>query len=394
MSTFEVKIVKLDGIEPIPGADRIELAVVGGFRSVVRKHELSAGDYVVYIPEGAVVPEYVLERLGLVGKLAGAQKNRVKAVLLQKILSQGIVLPVHSGFGCPDSGPFVIPTPDGSELRNEGDDVGEIMGIVKYEPSIPTSMSGEIYYAGRDVTYAFDIENIKKYPHAFTEGEEVMFTEKLHGTYCQLICIPPRVVASNPNYEHRYHLSVDTPSGPMYFAVASKGRAEEGLCFHWTTDAPNVYLKSCSSHVFRLAEKLHSENQPVTIMGEVFGAGIQDLTYGMVNNKYDFRLFDVRVGYRNNGYFIDADELDNYSQFIGISRVPVVYRGPYSNEIVRQYTDNVQSQIDPTQMSEGIVMSPIKERYDASCGPSGRVKMKSINVVYLARKNKNATEFT
>jgi len=146
--------------------------------------------------------------------------------------------------------------------------------------------------------------------------------------------------------------------------------------------------------VFRLAEKLHSENQPVTIMGEVFGAGIQDLTYGMVNNKYDFRLFDVRVGYRNNGYFIDADELDNYSQFIGISRVPVVYRGPYSNEIVRQYTDNVQSQIDPTQMSEGIVMSPIKERYDASCGPSGRVKMKSINVVYLARKNKNATEFT
>lgn len=396
MSTFEVKIVKLDGIEPIPGADRIELAVIGEYRSVVQKGTVKAGDYVIYIPESAVVPDYLLKRMGLVGKLAGAQRNRVKAILIQNRLSQGLVYPVHTVFGGSEDGPFVVPVADGSSLEFPGVNIADVMGIVKYAPVIPASMSGEIYYAGRDVTYSFDIENIKKYPKAFVEGEDVVFTEKLHGTYCQLICIPEIATVNYPDIGNRFHLRVDVPEGTMYFAIASKGRADQGMCFHWTSDQPNVYIRAVQPYIKKIASNLlansYMNKVPVVIMGEVFGAGIQDLTYGMVNT-FEFRMFDVRIGYRTNGVFVNIRQLENFSKLVGVPLVPIVYQGPYSKEVVQQYTDNVQSQFDPNQMSEGIVIFPTEERYDVTCGPSGRVKMKSVNRVYLARKNKNATEY-
>jgi RNA ligase (TIGR02306 family) len=395
MSKFEVKIVPIDAIEEIPGADRIEMAVIGDYRSIVKKHEMGVGEYVAYIPEGAVVPEYLLERLGLTGRLAGAQKNRVKAVTMQQKLSQGIVVPVHAMFGCPDSGPFVVPISEGTTVANAGDDVADVMGIIKYEPPIPASMSGEIYFAGRHVTFSYDIENIKKYPHAFVDGEIVEFTEKLHGTYCQLIFISAEAANQDDALVHKYHLPVTVSNGTGYFAIASKGRAEEGLCFHWTAEQPNVYIQSVQPYLNKIAEALLAStlplDAPITIMGEVFGPGIQDLHYGL--KTFSFRVFDVLLGKRQKRWFIDAEDLDEFCTMVDVPRVPVVYRGPYSKEVVKQYTDHQQSQFDANQISEGIVISPVVERYDASCGPSGRVKMKSVNVVYLMRKNKNATEF-
>jgi len=94
MSTFAVKATRIRSIEPIEGADMIELAVVGDYRSVVRKGDYKSGQLAVYIPEGAVLPEWLIERMGLTGKLAGKQKNRVKAVRLRGCLSQGLLYPV------------------------------------------------------------------------------------------------------------------------------------------------------------------------------------------------------------------------------------------------------------------------------------------------------------
>jgi hypothetical protein len=49
MSTFQVNVIKINAIEPIEGADAIELAVVGDYRSVVRKGQFKAGNLAVYI---------------------------------------------------------------------------------------------------------------------------------------------------------------------------------------------------------------------------------------------------------------------------------------------------------------------------------------------------------
>src|SRR5271156_5459950 len=93
MATFEVKVYKLK-IEVHPNADALELAVVGDYRSCVRKGDFKTGDLGVYIPEGSIVPKWIVASLGLTGKLAGPDDNRVKAIKLRGILSQGLILPV------------------------------------------------------------------------------------------------------------------------------------------------------------------------------------------------------------------------------------------------------------------------------------------------------------
>ena len=100
MSQFEVKVVRIADIEAIPNADAIEVAVVGDYRSIIRKGQYLAGDLCVYIPEAAVVPEAVLKQLGLwddvkkAGKLAGPVGNRVKSIKLRGVLSTGLLYPL------------------------------------------------------------------------------------------------------------------------------------------------------------------------------------------------------------------------------------------------------------------------------------------------------------
>ena len=96
------------------------------------------------------------------------------------------------------------------------------------------------------------------------------------------------------------------------------------------------------------------------------------------------------VGYRGQGNFVDDEALDKICDLFGVPRVPVVYRGPFSKEIMLQYTNYCKSELDQGQMREGIVIKPVIERRDASLG---RVVLKSINEEYLLRKNKNATEY-
>lgn len=50
-------VVKIDEIRPIEGADRVEVAVVGGWRVMVRKDQFKAGDLAIYFEIDSKVPE-------------------------------------------------------------------------------------------------------------------------------------------------------------------------------------------------------------------------------------------------------------------------------------------------------------------------------------------------
>lgn len=101
MAEFETKVYKLT-IEEHPNADRLELARVGDYHSIVLKDQFKTGDLGVYIPTGAIVPEWLIKRLGLwddekeKGKLAGKDGNRVKEIRLRGQLSEGLIYPVET----------------------------------------------------------------------------------------------------------------------------------------------------------------------------------------------------------------------------------------------------------------------------------------------------------
>ena len=136
MSEFAVPILQLDDVVPHPNADRLDLAVVGGYRSVVPRGKFKTGDWVVYIPEGAVIPEWILEKEGLTGYLAGPNKDRVRAVKLRGELSQGIVMRASDYNG-------------GNEPSIAADDISDALGIVKYEPPLPRQFAGRFAGAVR-----------------------------------------------------------------------------------------------------------------------------------------------------------------------------------------------------------------------------------------------------
>ena len=376
MSTFTCAVTRIKAIEPIEGADAIELAVVGDYRSVIRKGTFEVGSLAVYIPEAAVLPISLIERMGLTGRLAGKDRNRVKAIRLRGCLSQGLVYSVVtdsagvSQMAAPPYEPMCFVT------ITEGEDVASILGIVKYEPIIPAYMSGEVYNAGQLLTVAYDIENVKKYPDILIEGEEVVFTEKLHGTFCGVGILPEK----DTNDKHIYNRLV----------VFSKGLGAQGLCFtHSERNQGNVYFRALEKS--GLLEKLQKlqlmEEVPFFVLGEVYGQGVQDLGYG---SNIAFRVFDIITGYRGDQHAIPYDIAKMWCEEVGVEMVPLLYRGPYSKETMLQHTSGMETVSgNSVNIREGIVVKPTTERRVEELG---RVILKSISAKYLLRKG-DITEY-
>lgn len=379
MSKFTVDVVQISSIENIENADSIELVGIGEYRCVVRKGEFKPGDVVVYIPEASIVPQWLLEKLNLVGKLAGPEKNRVKAIKLRGVLSQGLVYPLEK-----NNGEYLLTwfNRHTKEFHKTpvrlGEDVKDLLNVIKYEPPIPPNFGGDVYNAGTNLTVAYDIENFKKYPEVLQDGELVVITEKIHGTFCGVGLLPKNNAADH-HYRHR-------------FVVFSKGLGAQGLCFKDNeTNKKNVYLRTLEKYnVFdRLLEleKYIEHTLPLFVLGEVYGKNIQDLNY---NEDLGFRIFDVAVGYRNQQRFMCWEDVCTLSERLNIKTVPELYRGPFDKTILRELTSGKETISGKNvHIREGVVVKPLVERFDFTLG---RVILKSVSTDYLLRKG-NTTEY-
>lgn len=363
MSDHKVEVVPIT-VEPHHNADALEIAHVGHYMSIVRKGQFKTGDLVAYIPEQSLLPDILIKELGLEGRLAGKAQNRVKAVRLRGVLSQGLCYPARPGWV-------------------EGQVVTDELGVVKYVPPVPAHLSGEVYAAGQDKCLKYDIENIKRYPHILQEGEEVVMTEKIHGTWCMVGVMPPSM--AHPEY------------GDL--VVSSKGMSAQGLAFKPDAEAnaTNLYLRAARAH--GLSEKLRREYAgylgdgfPVYILGEVYG--IQDLKYGASSASDEtlgFRAFDIfvgRPGAPGAVYMSEVDLAPNL-RWMKVERCPVLYRGPFSWEVLHQHTNGVET-VSGKELHtrEGVVVRPVIERRHDEIG---RVQLKSVSEKYLLRKG--GTEF-
>ena len=82
-------IQKIVNLEPIVGADKIELAQVLGWKCIVKKDEFKVGEYCIYVEIDSKVPEIpAFEFL--------AKRNyKVKTLKMRGAISQGLVLPLN-----------------------------------------------------------------------------------------------------------------------------------------------------------------------------------------------------------------------------------------------------------------------------------------------------------
>lgn len=131
-------IRKISEINPIPGADAIEVATVGGWKVVVKRGEFSVGDLAVYIEIDSWVPHELAPFLSKGQEprvYNGVLGERLRTVKLRGQVSQGLLLPVEKVFLGADQR-FWWSQVDA--------DVTEALGIQKWEAEIPASLAGQV----------------------------------------------------------------------------------------------------------------------------------------------------------------------------------------------------------------------------------------------------------
>ncbi|MFI9821931.1 RNA ligase (ATP) [Streptomyces sp. NPDC052013] len=349
MSTLRVTAEVLT-VHEHPNADALELAQVGLYRAVVAKGAYRTGDAAVYIPEQAVLPAGLIEELGLTGRLAGGNRDRVKAVRLRGELSQGIVCR-----------PKALADVDLARAAKEGTDFAELLGITKWVPPVPPTMNGEVESAPELLPWV-DIENIQRYPDIFAPGEPVVLTEKLHGSACLLTYVADeeRVYVSSKGFGSRSLALKEDPRNLYWRAVRGHGVAEAAA---------------------ELAGRLGARR--VGIFGEVYGAGVQDLTYGADGRRdtLGYAVFDVSAEVDGRVRWLDSAEL-----LAGrLPLVPRLYEGPYDSARVLEIASGRETVSGrELHLREGVVIRPAVERHSPVTG--GRAVAKAISPGYLTRK--------
>ncbi|MEV6060132.1 RNA ligase (ATP) [Nocardia asteroides] len=362
MSTLQVTAERLV-VHPHPNADRLELAQVGLYRAVVAKGQFATGAHAIYIPEQAVLPEALIAELGLTGKLAGSQRNRVKAVRLRGEVSQGIVCT-----------PAALAGVDLAAAAHAGTDFAETLGVTKWVPPVPVSMSGQLE-AAPELLRWIDVENIKRFPGIFDAGEPVVATEKIHGTACLL---------THVRAEDRILVSSKGVGGKSLALVPAEG---------------NLYWRAIRAHGLdeaarKIATALDADR--VGLFGEVYGAGVQDLHYGASaaqDATLGFGLFDIAVATGSEPVrWLGHAEIGALLGELGLAvpRVPVLYEGPYDAAVLLALAEGAETVSGAgTNIREGLVVRPATERMSPVLG--GRAIGKIVSDAYLLRDG--GTEF-
>jgi RNA ligase (TIGR02306 family) len=343
-----VPIVTLENVRPHPNADRLEICDVLGYQMCVHKGKYQNGDIAIYFPADTLIPAEWAERFGVTQFLRGKQKDRVGQIRLRGEPSFGLVVSTdhldHDGYSV-------------------GDNVAEVFGAEKWQPPIRMS-AGDSAPHDSDIDPFFtrftDIENGRIHTHVFSDGEEVVATEKIHGTNCRVGIISGQRVAGSMGIRRQ-----EPPAEEMHSST---------YWYPWTLEC----VQSLLAH-------LAADHEQVLLYGEVFGGSIQSMHYGIEKGRgVGFRAVDIVI----SGRYLDWDRFNELCTTFQVPAVPVLYRGPYSLDKMKELADGA-SQVGGEHIREGIVVRPLSERTDAEIG---RAVLKYIGTEYALSKHSDFTD--
>lgn len=173
LATFET----ITEILPIEGADRIEIARVQGWQSVIRKNDHKVGDQVIFVPIDTVLTPKEWNK-HLWNKEDPTKPIRVKTIRLKGVISQGLIFPKTL-----ISAQEIWDHMDDPE---EDTSIAAMLGITKYEKPVPAHLAGQV--AGDFPTHLLsktDEDNLKSNIEVLDELKEADSIEesiKLDGT--------------------------------------------------------------------------------------------------------------------------------------------------------------------------------------------------------------------
>jgi RNA ligase (TIGR02306 family) len=275
-------IRKIEALNPIPNADAIELATVGGWKVVAQKGLYRVGDLAVYFEIDSWMPFKLAPFLSK-GKeprvFEGIQGERLRTIKLRGQLSQGLLMPLEEAFKEIDFEDFF-----------EDMDVTEVLGIVKWEKPINAQLAGVCKGNFPSLIPKTDqerVQNIKK---------------ELLAVHCDLFEVTEKLEGSS--------MTVYRIDGE--FGVCSRNmdlKRDENNSFWKTAIFLDIENKMIA---------LEMDN--VALQGELIGPGIQGNIYGLT--QLEFHVFDI-YSIKDGEYVTPQHRWDVVGK-LGLSHVPVL----------------------------------------------------------------------
>lgn len=373
-------------LEPIPDADKIEVAQVRGWKCVVKKGEFKEGDVCVYFEIDSVLPND--ERFKFLKNSWNKRMEgyRVRTIRLRGQISQGLALPLKefpeiadkkvgtdvtedlgvrlyqppepSGSGTPKAlGSFptgIIPKTD--EERVENVNVVKLLQTIKsvydYDGSAYMTSAKDIDTV--EVLAAEGGETIKGGPFSNNPqvpGSVYYMSEKLDGTSLTV-------------YRNGDHVGVCSRNRELDI---SDSALEGGTSPHSTWIKENKVILSQLSHFEQIKEAYHAYHFPsnFALQGELIGPGVQKNPYGLDTlTWYVFSIFDIDeqtyLEVDTMMQFLNVMHLNN-APFIGVTLTAGVVHTLLKNQKEFQKNElfmNNSSMLNPQTKPEGIVYRP------------------------------------
>jgi len=404
-----IRVTTIDEVKSHPNADRLDLAVIGGWQCVVGKGNWHAGDRCVFFPPDTMLPEQRCKEFEVENYVSRSNRfpgmGRIKCAKLRGEPSFGLAVPVPDGM------------PD-----DLWDDCASWFGAEKYEPPVRMQLAGRKMYGRVDepesivctrclpdgtdtrdlnwiqnrenrglscsvcgytrplAAYAApenpgfpkytDIQNLRHYPDLFNSGEAIVVTEKIHGANCRvgIVKVGELPASGLPIYQDMagsHNVRRTDPADNSEHP--DQAHRSDTYWFPWTLPGVKELL----------VDMLPGHNS-VVLYGEVFGPGIQTLDYGQ--EGLAFRAFDIKI----DGTYLRYLDFEEACVRYGVEPVPfkgVLTWGETAMERVKAFASDKPFAGD--HISEGVVLRPAEERTDPRVG---RAVLKFVNDDYLLSK--------
>ena len=287
-SEFTCEVVKIIALDPIPGADKVEVAKfvfadgnIPDYQCVVGKGQFTIGATAIYISDDSLVPvsraefEFLKDRLDY----KGTPYYRIRAAKIRGVVSTGMLLSV-------DSSKYPRGLSLGTEMQN-------VLGVTKYESPAEKAAVERFVPEGKGLLFKFrkwlnkklykpvnvptySVVSLRKVPTYFEKDEPVYFTEKIHGSNIRFGKVNGKI------YIGSHHVEKSDSRGWLLRKLFPGKKNKPGF---YGTDVWSAwfYRKFPTSN--------HWDQLPnnVVFYGELYGPGIQP------NYDYGLQYTDVKV---------------------------------------------------------------------------------------------------
>lgn len=379
--THRTEVVEVH-LEPCPNSDTLSLCKVWDYQCVLKTDQWKGTKLGAYVVPDSLVPNK--EPFSFLFKPMDDEHavHRVRVAKFRGNISMGLL----------------VPAPKGAKL---GDDVSKQLGVVRYEPPmkgesisrgpirfktlrkytfllielldklhLPTQWIYTLCYrvgwqralfAKAPEIYApeYDVDSMYRYAEVFVPGEQILVTEKIHGTSARFV----------------YH----------------KGRYYCGSHHMWK---PNTQTDTWWNTLRQYPDLMQwlKDNEGYVLYGEIYGDTQRNdgFGYGVPANQNRFAAFNIL----RDGKWLDASHARSITKYLynkdylevkfcDIPWVPTICSMPFDLEELKELAEGPSTIEGANHIREGIVVLPVQERMDNRIG---RVCLKLVSNGYLLKK--------